>query len=341
MTNTSDEKASSPASSRLAYVLGGDIGGSHIVAALVDNTGQVVARRAVRFSPEPDSNLNLTRLFDLLDDVVAQTPNGGAGLALGVPGTIDYHTNSVIWAPALGWTDLALGSILADRYRLPVQIENDVNLAALAEHRHGAGQGVRNLVCILVGTNIGGGIILDGTLYHGSHGMAGEVGMMIPDPMLFTEDWGDGGCLESFAGGRGIAQRARFLAAEDSPMVVAASNIQVISAEHVFAAARQSDDLAQRLVQKTIDYLSLAIANTVCVLDPELIILGGGVFGSADLLLGSLKANVKRVVPHMPHFALAQLDNDAVLVGALTLAAEEAGWARLELEGKLNRKEAR
>ncbi|RME43929.1 MAG: ROK family protein [Chloroflexi bacterium] len=309
------------------FVLGADIGGSHMVAAIAARDGQIVVRRAIRFSPRPDPVLNLTRLFKLLDELLTGVEIGHvAGLALGVPGTVQHKDGIVTWAPALGWTDLSLASMLTDRYALPALVENDVNLAALAEHRHGAGQGTRNMVCVLVGTNIGGGLILNGELYRGFHGVAGEIGMMIPDPMLFTEEWGDSGCLESFAGGNGIARRARLLAPSDSAIAVVAGSVNAISAEHVFQAAREHDQLAQHLVQKTIDYLSLAIANTICVLDPELIVLGGGVFASSDLVLEPIRFNVQRVVPAMPHFALARFRDDAVLVGALTLAAEAAGW---------------
>jgi glucokinase len=304
-----------------------DMGGSHITVALSYPDGQIISRTEVRsdFTPD-DPESNLAQLFQLLDDSLEElTPDSGAVLAMGVPATLNSETGIVNDAPILGWVDLPLKTILEERYRLPTLIENDVNLACLGEAKFGTGQAARNLVCMMIGTNIGGGIILDGKLYRGSNGAAGEIGWMVPDPTLLGQVCTVFGGLERYAGGRGIATRAQEFFKQNGTinsqiLQAVHGNINSIRSEHVFEAALRADPVAQTVLDKAIDYLAVSIANIISLFDPELIVISGGVARSGEILIEGVRERIKGLVLHHPPLLLSVLGEDAVLYGALSLA---------------------
>jgi glucokinase len=312
-----------------------DVGGSHIAVAGASLSGQIVWRAEIRHDFAPDSDANLAYLFRALDQALAQIPAGPPPLlVIGVPSTVDFENGIVIDSYALGWMRVPLKSILQGHYRLTALVDNDVNLASLGEAKFGAGKGVDNLVCILIGTNIGGGLIIGGKLYRGAHGTSGEVGWMVPAPSLLREyrEEDEGGCLESYAGGKAIAQQAqellrqtRRLAPRQSAILKAVNgDLKAIRAEHVFDAALAGDEIAQEVLDRAIDYLSVSIANIINLLDPGLIIIGGGVSRSGEFLISAIRQRIANVVlaPRSPQMVLSVLGEDAVLYGAVALAQE-------------------
>jgi len=231
----------------------------------------------------------------------------------------------VVWAPALGWRDEPLKHLLEDRLGIATFIENDVNLAALGESQFGIGRGVQNLVCISIGTGIGAGLILNGELYRGQEGAAGEVGYMIPTPDLLYRSSSEGfGALESLAAGPGVVSRTKEALSKGvrSALSNGTREPDALTAKQVFQAARDGDALAQEIVTQTVDYLAQAIADVACTLNPEMIILGGGLTRSDDLLLKPIQERVRRVVPFPPKIVLTQLGDAAVLRGAIALAIQ-------------------
>jgi glucokinase len=305
-----------------------DVGGSHIAAILAAPDGTVAWRAEQPLVYDaPDGAASLAGLQTLLDAVLSRVAaTDSAVICIGAPGVIDYQSGVVEDARAVGWAPLALRSILEERYRRPVLIENDVNLAALGEARHGAGKGVQHLVGMYIGTNIGGGIILNGSIYRGAHGGAGEIGWMVPEPALLRLPHPAEGCLEAYAGGLGIARLAQLALAADPAggraLVEAADgDPQAIRAEHVFAAAPHNA-VAAAILERVFDYLGVAVANIICLLNPEMIVVGGGVARAGDAILPAVRTRIAGLCAHLPQLALSELGQDAVVLGALALAQD-------------------
>jgi len=297
-------------------VVGVDLGGTKMFGTVADLAGTVQCEINVPLvDGNPDSNLE--RLCALIEDLLkAERPPGQRirGIGIGAPGITLSSPGIVTWAPSLGWRDLPLKEILVKHFGLPVFVENDVNLAALGEQGFGAGRGVRNLVCITVGTGIGAGIIIGGALYRGHHEAAGEIGYLPPGIEFLGRHYEEFGALESLASGIGIAERASQLLAQEGRTVPSE-----LSAQEVFAAARQGEPWAQQVVNETADYLSLAIACVSTLLDPEVIILGGGVARSADILIDLILQRLEGVVPFVPRLVASPLGRRAAVMGAIML----------------------
>jgi len=272
-------------------VIGVDVGGAKTTGSVADLHGDIVYRKTAPSIPDGDRSRSLPAFLDFLEDLLGAAPaprKKVRGIGVGVPSFVLERDGTVVWAPALGWRNVPLKRLIEDRFGIPAFIENDVNLAALGESQFGIGRGIRNLACIFVGTGIGGGLILNGELYRGHGGAAGEVGYMVPSPGLLEHSYDDEfGCLESLAAGPGVVRRA----------------------EEAISKGAQ-----------TRDYLAQAVANVACTLNPEMIILGGALTRSGDLLLEPIKDRVRRVVPFLPKIVLTQLGDDAVLQGAIALA---------------------
>jgi glucokinase-like ROK family protein len=298
-------------------VVGVDLGGARMFGTVADLSGAV---QHEMYLPREDqsSEGNLERLCELIEKLLdAPRPSGQRirGIGVGAPGLTLSPEGVVTWAPSLGWRDLPLQRILSDRFDMPVFVENDVNLAALGEWGFGAGRGTRNLVCISVGTGVGAGIILDGAPYRGHHQAAGEIGYLLPGVEFLGRRYDQFGALENLASGTGIARRAReLLEAEGLPLPA-----EDLSAEEVFAAARRGEAWAQKVVDETVDYLSLAIVSVSTVLDPEVIVLSGGVARSADLLIEPILRRIDGVMPCTPRLVASPLGRRAAVMGAIML----------------------
>ncbi len=302
-------------------VIGMDLGGTKLLGALLNLSGELLQEISLPSSLyNPQENYQLT--CELIERLLAfPRPTGQRllGIGIGAPGITLAESGVVTWAPSLGWRDFPLKSLLSARFGVPAFVENDVNLAALGELGFGAGKGKKNLVCIAVGTGIGSGVIIDGVLYRGAHQAAGEVGYLPPGVEHLGRRYEGFGALESLASGTGIAERAwRYL--EEHGMAEAYPQI---TTEEVFQLARSGVSWAQALVDETVDYLALAVASIACVLDPEVVILGGGVGRSADLLVEPILKRLNGVIPYVPELVASPLEKRAALLGAVTLVLRE------------------
>jgi len=298
-------------------VVGVDLGGTKMFGTVADLSGTV--QHEIHMPHDSDGPSDpLERLCELIEKLLdAPRPPGQRirGVGIGAPGITLSQEGVVIWAPSLGWRNLPLKQILTERFHVPVFVENDVNLAALGEWGFGAGRGARNLVCIAVGTGIGAGIVIGGALYRGHHQAAGEIGYLPPGLEFLGQRYDRFGALESLASGNGIAERGRqLLSQEGSPLPS-----EELSAEDVFAAARRGEAWAQQVVNETVDYLSLAIASVGTLLDPEVVVLGGGVARSADLLIEPILKRLDGVVPFAPRLVASPLGRRAAVMGAIML----------------------
>jgi len=298
-------------------VLGVDLGGTKMFGTVADLAGTILHEIYVPWEAnEPDDSLE--RLCELIAELIeAPRPTGQPirGIGIGAPGVTLHEQGIVTWAPSLGWRNLPLKQILSERFQLPVFVENDVNLAAMGELGFGAGQGARNLVCMAIGTGIGAGIIIGGALYRGHHQAAGEAGYLLPGVRFLGQRYEQFGALESLASGSGIAERARKALQEHGLPTPAGE----VTAEEVFAAAREGQAWALPVVEETIDYLALAISSIGALLDPEIVVLGGGVSRSADLLIEPIRERLDGVIPYIPRLVASPLDRRATVMGAIML----------------------
>jgi glucokinase len=219
------------------------------------------------------------------------------GIGIGSPGPLDRAAGVVLMTPNLGWQNFPLRDEVISRVGLPASLDNDANCATLGEWWRGAARGARNVIGLTIGTGIGGGIILDGKLFHGASDVAGELGHTTIDSTGRRCKCGNYGCLEAYASGPAIADRAREAlgGAEESILTeMVAGNLDDITAQTVYEASGRGDDLAREVVRDTARFLGAGIANMLNILNPEVVVVMGGVTQAGDALMDPLRAEVRR-----------------------------------------------
>lgn len=310
-------------------VVGVDLGGTKIALGVLDGPN-ILLKRKVETQAERGPDAIIADIVSIAQGMVSELGGTVGALGIGVPGQIEKGTGSVIFAPNLHWRDVPLKERLEKALNAHATVTNDVKAITYGEFKHGAGVGTSDMVCIFVGTGIGGGIVLGGELLQGSTGSAGEVGHLTIVSGGRKCTCPGSGCFEAYAGGWGIGARTReaVQAQPDLGAVIAGFAQAVneeISAEHLSKAFHQGDAFAKKLVAETADYLAAGIVSVVNMLNPEMVVLGGGVLdGIPELLelvvrqvpekaLGSATRSLK-IVP-------ATLKGDAGIVGAGALAA--------------------
>ncbi|HEX7973810.1 MAG TPA: ROK family transcriptional regulator [Anaerolineales bacterium] len=297
-------------------VLGVDMGGTKLYGA-ISNLGGVVLDEVNIARHGTQGEESFSALTALIDALLASPKVEGRrvrGIGVGAPGITLHKQGIVKWAYTLGWQDFPLKTRLAERYSLPITVDNDVNLAALGELWFGAGQNCQNMILVAIGTGIGSGIIIDGAIYRGAHEASGEIGNMLPGREFLGKDYQEFGALERVASGTGIAERAR-----TGPRSIAPPDgAEPIQSEDVFDAARKGQKWAWKIINETVDYLAIAIANLAVSFDPELIVLGGGVSRSADLLIKPVLQRIDGAIPDLPRLVVSDLGLRATVMGAIT-----------------------
>jgi glucokinase len=263
----------------------------------------------------------------VLDELRDRNP-GVEAIGLGAAGLVERPGGIACWAPHNTYRRMELRRLLHERTGLPTSVDNDANVAAWAESRFGAGAGGGDLVLVTVGTGIGGGLVLNGQIHHGEHGFAGELGHLIVDPDGDRCACGNRGCLEAMASGSTLGRLGREVAAADPGgrlATLAASAGGPVTGEVVFAAAREGDKAALALFERVGHWLGVGIASLVTIFDPDLVVVGGGVAATGELLLAPARASFERYVHAREHRDLppvvpTRLGDAAGLVGAATLA---------------------
>jgi glucokinase len=290
---------------RTKYLVGVDLGGTNIVAgALAEDGSDVIALRSEPTRADQGADAVIDRIVRMIDTVIAETSaHTGAkrddmiGIGVGAPGPLDRERGIVVTTPNLGWTNFPLRDVIAEKARLPVRIDNDANCATLGEWWLGAARGANNVIGMTIGTGIGGGIILGGRLYHGSSDVAGEIGHATIDITGRRCKCGNYGCLEAYASGPSIADRAReALGGDDSAMMVkmAGGDPNRITAATVYEAAKRGDDVALDVVRETSRFLGAGIANLLNIFNPDVVVIAGGVTQAGDTLFAPLRREVKK-----------------------------------------------
>jgi len=313
------------------WVAGIDVGRYWVRAALVDITGNIVARR--------DARARVSSARTLIGQIgaLARDLAGDAGIrwdqvshvTVGSPGVFEPTRGAVILAPNLpGWGRHGMVEALRAELGSRIGVENDVNLAAVGERWKGLGQGVRNFGFLSVGTGVGVGLVLGGELYRGSSGAAGEVGYLPIGVDPHNRQVRRRGAFEEATSGMGVVRIARE-AGMNGPL----------TPKKVFALARRGDPLARRVVETEAQRIALGLAVVIAVVDLELVILGGGVGGNADLLLEPVERELRELSPLRPRLAASALGDDAVLQGAVATALAAAQDRLFDPAHMLDRKE--
>ncbi len=314
------------------YVIGVDLGGTKIYTALAAGDGKILTETKLPTEAEKGQEHVVGRIIETIEYVqnaAAVPPGTVRALALGAPGPLDTKKGIIHFAPNLRWHNVPIAQILEERMSLPVSLDNDANLAALGEHVFGAGRGVANMVYITVSTGVGGGLILDGKLYRGSADGAGEIGHMMVSPGGPLCSCGNRGCLEAVASGTAIAREAKDLVARGGGqkiLTAAEGDPGKISAAEVAAAAAGGDPEAIFIITKAAHFIGIGIANILNLLNPSLVVLGGGVMKIGELLWKGITLKVesrtmeaaRRAVRLVP----AELGGRSGVMGAIALALQ-------------------
>jgi glucokinase-like ROK family protein len=310
-------------------VVGIDIGASHVLVVIADLNGKPLAECETGFDITAGPEAGLENIYRAVEATLHQTRCGMAdvtGIGVGVPGPVNVSLGIVSSPPIMpGWDGFPIRQQIEARWGRPTTLDNDANLGALGEWAFGGGQGESNLVYIKIGTGIGCGVLLDGKIYNGVLGTAGEIGHV-----TISEDGppckcGNYGCLEAMAGGEAIAQRAQLaIKAGQRTLLAEINHARPITARDVATAAKAGDVVSQQLLNDAGRHIGCALASMINLLNPGLVLVGGGVTGAGDFLLDPIREAVTqrslRSSLTAAHIELAALGRRSTALGAVSVA---------------------
>jgi len=310
--------------------IGVDLGGSNIKAGIVDAHGAVLRDTTI----PAEAHLGPTHVIEQIErsirNLLDAFPNGlkeFVGIGVGSPGSVDLDGGTVKYPPNFpGWTVVRLGEALHKKFHLPIEVDNDANAAAIGEARFGAGVDYKDFIMITLGTGVGGGLILDGKIYRGPFGGAGEIGHITIDYNGPLCNCGNRGCVEAYVGAKYLTRRAieRVQSHPESKILRLAENdMSKIDPKIVSLAAQQGDGTALDILQETGTYLGVGLASVVNLLDLRIIIIGGAIAGAGkplfDAVRESVKAHVLKPMTEGLEVLPAKLGNKAGILGAAAL----------------------
>lgn len=317
-------------------LLGIDLGGTTIKFGILTLEGEVQEKWAIETNTLENGRHIVSDIVESLKhrlSLYGLTKDDFLGIGMGSPGTVDRTSKTVTGAFNLNWADTQeVGSVIEKEVGIPFFIDNDANVAALGERWVGAGANNPDVVFVTLGTGVGGGVIADGNLIHGVAGAGGEIGHMIVDPENgFTCTCGNKGCLETVASATGVVRVARQLAEQyegSSAIKAAIDNGDTVTSKDIFIAAEDGDKFANSVVERVSRYLGLAAANISNILNPDSVVIGGGVSAAGEFLRSRVeKYFVTFAFPQVKKstkIKIAELGNDAGIIGAASLANQQA-----------------
>lgn len=333
-------KAAKSDGSSQRVIVGVDLGGTTLgIGAMTADGSEQFAMHTIPTRADLGADGVVDRIAKLIEQVISETcASTGrtradfSGIGIGSPGPLDRERGIVIFTPNLGWRDFPLRDRVQDAVKLPATLDNDANCATLGEWWKGAARGANLVVGLTIGTGIGGGLVLDGRLYHGASDVAGEVGHTTIDMAGRRCKCGNYGCLEAYASGPAIAERAREALAGGEPSSMpemVGADLSRLTAAIVYEAAHHGDELAIEVVRETARFLGVGVANLLNIFNPEVVVLAGGVAQAGDALFEPLRAEVRRrafkpavdacrIVP-------GELKDTAGVVGAVAAFAQQHG----------------
>lgn len=315
----------------MAKRIGIDVGGTNVKIALVDDNGKIIYSNSVPTYAKMGYEYTVNNIKQAIKDLMKETnttPSDIEGIGFDFPGQVDCKTGVVKLAPNIpGWVNVPIAQMIEDEFHIPTRIDNDVRCAALGELKFGAGRGCENFICITVGTGIGSGIVINGKVVRGATNAAGELGhiklQMNGGPICGC---GDTGCLEAFASGPAIVAMAQeYIKGGKSTKFreMAAVEAGEITPYMVAKAAEEGDPVAKRIFEIVGEYIGIGLTSVINLLNPERVIIGGGVAESGELLLGPIRKTIKEramvVAGNAVEIVPAQLGNSAGVIGASML----------------------
>jgi len=316
--------------------IGIDLGGTKIGTGLVGGDGRIIAHDYEPTRAVEGQRAVIGRMLDGARRVMAQAGVHGsqvAAVGIGAPGFLDIEAGVVVAPPNLpGWERVPLKQLIEDQLGISTFLENDANAAALGEYRFGAGRGAEHMIYVTASTGIGGGLILDGKLYHGESGGAGEIGHMTIMPDGPRCGCGNHGCLEALASGTAIARVARERVTRGAPTLIAnlaEGDPERITAKLVAEAAGQGDEVAEDILAEAMNYLGIGMANLVNLFNPQVIVIGGGLTNIGEKLFGPVRQVIDRrafrATAQAVRVAPAELGDNVGVLGAAAVAQSRLG----------------
>ena len=317
-------------SSTSEFVFAADLGGTHLRVATIDRNGNIYCRR---MQPTPQAEKPNEIVHALIDAVnaseVSATERGGtiSAVSVVVPGTVNVAEGVVVKAPNVASLDgFRLAAALESELKWPVILENDANAAAIGEQWRGAGQGYRTMICVTLGTGVGGGIILDGKLWRGVDGSAAEIGHIGVDPFAGVPCMcGSRGCLEVYASATAIVRMTREARPRYPNSIL--HHTEDLTSQKIHQAGKEGDELAIEVFRRMGVYLGIGLASLINVLNPEIVVIGGGLSNGWDLFAKHMQQQVlERAFPipaRRVKIVRAQCGDDAGLLGAARLAFKD------------------
>jgi glucokinase len=308
-------------------VIGIDLGGTNIKAAAIAKTGEIIAKAEWSTESEKGVDHVVSRLEQISYHVAEAAGWKWAevtGVGLGLPGFLDFSTGVVEQAVNLGWRNIPIISLLSEKMGVPVYFDNDANAAALGEAWVGSGQGFKDVILVTIGTGIGGGIIINGEIQRGTNGMAGEIGHIA---MAWRAgrlcNCGKVGCLETISSATAILRSAKEVVANVSGTRLSQFPLDLLTTRDVIDIARSGDEVAAAIVREAMETLGIALSHLGNSLNPQRIVIGGGVSKAGDILFDSIKNGFKKGalqrVIEACEIVPASLGNDAGVIGAAKL----------------------
>lgn len=309
------------------WLVGVDLGGTTIKMAFINPYGEIITKWEIATN-KLQITTDIAKAIDAKLDEMSQPKSKIVGIGMGAPGPVNMETGLIYEAVNLGWKDFPLKDLLEVETGLPVVVDNDANIAAIGEMWKGAGEGSKDLICVTLGTGVGGGIIANGEIVHGVNGAGGEIGHITSIPEGGIQcNCGKTGCLETIASATGIVRLAVELLQTSSKESVLRQEFEQkgsLTSKAVFDAVKQNDELALKVLKTISIHLGLALANLANGLNPEKIVLGGGVSKAGDILVESVTEQFRRFtfprVGESASISIATLGNDAGVIGGAWLA---------------------
>lgn len=315
------------------YVIGVYAGPKKVKAVTATLDGKMVTQVEKKYPGNVDDKRFITVLAEAIDKVIKETnknEDSFLGIGVGMHGLVDYENGISIFAPHLNLRDIPIKSVLEERFKLPVEVENDIRAQALAESWFGKGKGIADFILLRIGTGVGAGIILDNKLYRGISYTAGEIGHTTIDINGVRCSCGNYGCLETMVGGEALTRRAKWIILSGKESIIekwVEGDLDKINGEMLYKAAQQGDQVAIEVFAETGRYLGIGIVNLINTLNPSLIILSGGVSQAGEFILDSLRKTVeKRAMTKAAQavsIVISELGDNAVAIGAYTLLLQK------------------
>lgn len=309
------------------YSIGVDIGGTNITVALVTEKGKII--RKIRFPTRVEEGKAkiIKRIVKALDEVMkGLRSNSIEGIGIGAAGDIDQDRGIVRFSPNLFWKNVPIVRLIRKRFNLRVVLDNDANAAAWGTYILETKRKVKNLLCITLGTGVGGGLIINGKIYHGASGSAGEIGHITLNPQGQRCRCGNYGCLETYIGSAYIVKKAvKEIKKGERSLIkkLAGGNLQSITSQTIQAAALKGDKLARRIWQEAGEYLGIALSGVINLLNPGVIVFGGGVARAEKLIFKPMKKEIRKRTFRVPFekvkFTRTKFGQDLGVIGAALL----------------------